>query len=150
MMSSDNSSRPAYKSALSEESSLATVESDIYNLDVKAEVAKYRRRRRATILAIVAIFATAGAILIFSVVHDLQSRPEFEYEDYVCAESDKVCMENLCPRGHDWNSQLQVCQIKSGNDLQQLACNKCQLYSSERTLCTCVSLLYLQDAGAIL
>ena len=104
--------RPQYKTALSVESHL-TGDTDL-DLDLEAEGHKYRRRRRATIIAIVAIFGTAGAILVFSVVHDLQSSPEVGFLEQICSENDPECVLNQCPEGYDWISEHQWCELKPG------------------------------------
>jgi len=103
MVLSSGSGRPSYKPALSLESHPAAVcETDI-NLDVEAEGHKYRRRRRITIFAIVAIFLTAGAILVFTVVHDQQRLPEVRFVEENCTETDQECLAKRCPiTGFNW------------------------------------------------
>ena len=106
-------SRPQYKTALSVESGLlSSTGNDI--VDVEAEGNRFRRRRRATIIAIAAIFVTAGTVLIVSVVHDLQNRPEFGYFDEICSESDMVCLENKCPEGFQWDRNSYQCKLNKG------------------------------------
>ena len=70
--------RPQFKSTLSLESALL-LDSDI--LDLEAARNQYLCRRRLTIIAIAAIFVISGAVLIFSVVHDLQNRSEVGFID---------------------------------------------------------------------
>merc|ERR1719154_302894 len=105
----NSSGKPKYKSALSVDSSTMSFETGGY-LDVEAEEYKHLRRRRLTILAIVAIFAPAGSILIFSVVHDLTNRPAVEGVDFTCPEGDSVCIESYCPVGWQWNDLEQACK----------------------------------------
>ena len=106
-------SRPQYKTALSVESGLlSSTGNDI--VDVEAEGNRFRRRRRATIIAIAAIFVTAGTVLIVSVVHDLQNRPEFGYFDEICSESDVECLENKCPEGFQWDRNSYQCKLNKG------------------------------------
>ena len=107
--------RPQYQTAQSIESALVPDSSDILDGDaVEAEGNRFRRRRRATIIAIAAIFVTAGTILIVSVVHDLQNRPEVGFFDEICSTSDAECIENKCPIGYKWKSDLNYCEQIEG------------------------------------
>ena len=108
-------SRPLYKPTISVESALTGGESaDLCHIDVEAEGRKFRRRRRATLLAILAIFLTTGIILIFSVVHDLQNRPEVGFVEEICSEADAACILNQCPHGYQWNTTQEKCFLKPG------------------------------------
>lgn len=108
-------SRPLYKPTISVESALTGGESaDLCHIDVEAEGRKFRRRRRATLLAILAIFLTTGIILIFSVVHDLQNRPEVGFVEEICSEADTACILNQCPHGYQWNTKQEKCFLQPG------------------------------------
>jgi len=107
----NSSGKPKYKSALSVDSTTMSFETGGY-VDVEAEENKHLRRRRFTILAIVAIFVTAGSILIFSVVHDLTNRPEMDFVDFTCPEGDTDCIESFCPVGWEWSDEEQACKQK--------------------------------------
>ena len=115
MVLSSGSGRPSYKPALSLESN---PETDI-NLDVEAEGHKYRRRRRITLFAIVAIFMTAGAILVFTVVHDQQRLPEVSFVEENCTDTDLECLARRCPlTGFTWletEGSEPGCQEVDGN-----------------------------------
>ena len=110
------SGKPNYKSAISVDSTTMSFETSDY-LDVEAEQYKHLRRRRLTILAIVAIFATAGSILIFSVVHDLTNRPDLNFVDFSCPEGDTKCIASFCPVGWQWNEEEQVCKQLPGETI---------------------------------
>ena len=103
--------RPQFKSTLSLESALL-LDSDI--LDLEAARNQYLCRRRLTIIAIAAIFVISGAVLIFSVVHDLQNRSEVGFIDEICSTNDLECIENKCPNGYKWKSDLNSCEYIEG------------------------------------
>ena len=119
----NNSGKPNYRSAISVDSTTMSFEPGDY-LDVEAEQHKHLRRRRMTILAIVAIFTIAGSILIFSVVHDLTNRPEMDYVDFPCPEGDTECIQLFCPVGWTWNPQEQACNQLSGKFILGIASGK--------------------------
>jgi len=87
----------------------------LQDLDVEAEGNRFRRRRRFTILAIVAIFATTAAILVLSVVHAELSRPQLgNYTEFTCGAEDAACKDLLCPQGYTWSQQTDTCDLKKG------------------------------------
>jgi hypothetical protein len=82
---------------------------------VEAEGNRFRRRRRITLLAIVAIFAITAAILVLSVVHAELGRPQLgNYTEFTCGVEDVECRTLICPQGYMWQQQTDSCTLKEG------------------------------------
>ena len=56
-------------------------------------------RRKAVILALVAIFLVTTIILVISVVHIEMNKRNVGYQELVCHETYVECLELLCPPG---------------------------------------------------
>ena len=86
---------------------------DLTSIDLVAEGHKFRRRRRLTIIGIVLMFAVAGSFLVFSVVKQQISQKSIA--DHDCSAIDSECLENLCPHGYKWNTEMKQCELEEGD-----------------------------------
>jgi len=107
----------------SEESLITIKQKQCLDLDHNQninEASRLLRRRRLTMVSILVIFLLAGAILTVSVVYDVRKRAEIAeatkdgWEEIVCTQDDKECLNSLCPVGMKWNQDDRICDILQG------------------------------------
>ena len=70
-------------------------------------------RRRAVICAIATIFSVTTIIMVMSVLH-VEMNKFNGYEELICQETDKECLELLCPQGWEWIKEKGECEILEG------------------------------------
>ena len=82
---------------------------------MEAEGNRFRRKRRLTLLVIVAIFAITAAIMVLSVVHAELRRPQLgNYTEFTCGADDVTCRALLCPQGYTWHQPTDSCTLTEG------------------------------------
>ena len=87
------------------------------NLDRNGFEKKILWRRRVILLTIISMFSITCIMLIISVIHEETNRSDVGYTELVCQDSDRECLEKLCPQGFSWNKELEYCTISQGKIL---------------------------------